>query len=111
MCVATVSQKLANEYKQVASGDIDNPIFAMSIVPGKKDNKPISSVEDLPATRVLRKRELVSSLSHDNEILNLELTRESREVRKAGSSSAAAEISRSDLRFTCARSRLISNTM
>lgn len=66
----------------------------MSIVPGKKDNKPISAVEDLPATRVLRKRELVNSLSHDNEILNLELTRESREVRKAGSSSAAAEISR-----------------
>lgn len=65
-----------------------------SLVPGKKDNKPISSVEDLPATRVLRKRELVNTLNHDNEILNLELTRESREVRKAGSSSAAAEIAR-----------------
>ncbi|CAM9091647.1 unnamed protein product, partial [Ectocarpus fasciculatus] len=40
------------------------------------------------------KRELVNTLNHDNEILNLELTRESREVRKAGSSSAAAEIAR-----------------
>ena len=60
----------------------------------KKDNKPISSKEDLPATRVLRKRELVEHLSHDNELLNLEHTRESREVRKAASTGAATEIAR-----------------
>jgi hypothetical protein len=61
----------------------------------QKQGRPQSSVEDLPATRVLRKREMVASLSHDNEMLRLELAREAREVKRAGSASnAAAEIAR-----------------
>lgn len=60
----------------------------------KSDNKPFSSREDQPATRVIRKRELVENLHHDNEVLKQDLTRESREVRKAGSSGAAADIAR-----------------
>jgi hypothetical protein len=44
--------------------------------------------------RVLRQRELVDHLRHENEILRLDLTRESRDARKSTSSSAAADISR-----------------
>jgi hypothetical protein len=45
-------------------------------------------------TRVLRQRELVENMKHDNEILKLDLTRESRDARKTSSSGAAADIGR-----------------
>eukprot|EP01032_Pedospumella_encystans_P030448 gene30448-34369_t len=57
-------------------------------------NKKISSVEDQPMTRVLRQRELVDHMKHENEILRLDLTRESRDLRKSSSSGAAADIGR-----------------
>lgn len=57
-------------------------------------NKKVSSVEDQPMTRVLRQRELVEHMKHDNEILKLDLTRESRDARKSSSSGAAADIGR-----------------
>eukprot|EP00428_Durinskia_dybowskii_P061112 CAMPEP_0170380012 /NCGR_PEP_ID=MMETSP0117_2-20130122/13642_1 /TAXON_ID=400756 /ORGANISM="Durinskia baltica, Strain CSIRO CS-38" /LENGTH=517 /DNA_ID=CAMNT_0010635475 /DNA_START=58 /DNA_END=1611 /DNA_ORIENTATION=+ len=57
-------------------------------------NKRVSSVEDQPMTRVLRQRELVENMKHDNEILRLDLTRESRDARKSSSSGAAADIGR-----------------
>jgi chromosome segregation ATPase len=56
--------------------------------------KKQSSVEDQPMTRVLRQRELVENMKHDNEILRLDLTRESRDARKSSSSGAAADIGR-----------------
>ena len=58
------------------------------------NNKKISSVEDQPMTRVLRQRELVDHMKHENEILRLDLTRESRDLRKSSSSGAAADIGR-----------------
>lgn len=57
-------------------------------------NKRQSSVEDQPMTRVLRQRELVESMKHENEILRLDLTRESRDARKNNSTSAATDIGR-----------------
>ncbi len=45
-------------------------------------------------TRVLRQRELVENMKHENEILRLDLTRESRDARRSGSSGAAADIAR-----------------
>jgi len=45
-------------------------------------------------TRVLRQRELVDHMKHENEILRLDLTRESRDLRKSSSSGAAADIGR-----------------
>ena len=45
-------------------------------------------------TRVLRQREMVESLKHENEVLRLDLTRESREVRGTTSSGAASDIGR-----------------
>lgn len=56
--------------------------------------KRISSKEDEPMTRVLRQRELVDSMKHDNEVLRLDLTRESRDVKGTTSSGAAADIGR-----------------
>ena len=52
------------------------------------------SMEDEPMQRVLRQRELVDEMRHDNEILRLDLTRESRESRKASSVGGAADIQR-----------------
>ncbi len=52
------------------------------------------SQEDEPMQRVLRQRELVEAMRHDNEILRLDLTRESREARKTSSVGAAADVSR-----------------
>lgn len=57
-------------------------------------NQRVSSVEDQPQTKVLRQRELVESMKHENEILRLEFTRESRDMRKSKSAGAAAEIER-----------------
>lgn len=57
-------------------------------------NKRISSVEDQPMTRVLRQRELVEGFKHENEILRLDLTRESRDARKTSSVGAATDIGR-----------------
>jgi hypothetical protein len=57
-------------------------------------NKRISSKEDEPMTRVLRQREMVENMKHENEVLRLDLTRESREVRGSQSSGAAADIGR-----------------
>eukprot|EP01038_Epipyxis_sp_PR26KG_P013935 gene13935-18691_t len=56
--------------------------------------KRISSKEDQPMQRVLRQRELVESMKHENEILRLDLTRESREAKKSSSSGAATDIAR-----------------
>lgn len=53
-----------------------------------------SSREDLPQQRVLRQRELVESMKHENEILRLDLTKESREARKSQSTGAASDIAR-----------------
>jgi hypothetical protein len=57
-------------------------------------NKRQSSVEDQPMTRVLRQREIVDNMKHENEILRLDLTRESRDARKTNSSGAATDIGR-----------------
>jgi len=57
-------------------------------------SKKISSREDLPIQRVLRQREMIESLRHDNEILRLDLTHESRDSRRAASSGAAMDIAR-----------------
>lgn len=60
-------------------------------------NKRQSSVEDQPMTRVLRQREIVENMKHENEILRLDLTRESRDARKTNSSGAATDIGRLNL--------------
>ena len=52
------------------------------------------SMEDEPMQRVLRQRELVDEMRHDNEILRLDLTRESRESRKESSVGGSADIQR-----------------
>eukprot|EP01041_Mallomonas_annulata_P008843 gene8843-18322_t len=57
-------------------------------------SKRISSKEDLPIQRVLRQREIIDTLRHENEILKLDLTHESRDSRKAASSGAAMDIAR-----------------
>ncbi len=57
-------------------------------------NKKVSSKEDEPMMRVLRQRELVESMKHENEVLRLDLTRESRDVKGTQSSGAAADIGR-----------------
>ncbi len=44
--------------------------------------------------RVLRQRELVESMKHENEVLRLDLTRESRDVRGTSSTGATTDISR-----------------
>lgn len=59
-----------------------------------QSSKKISSKEDEPMTRVLRQRELVENLKHENEVLRLDLTREAREFRGTQSTGAAADISR-----------------
>lgn len=59
-----------------------------------KTGKRESSREDLPQQRVLRQRELVESMKHENEILRLDLTKEGREARKSQSTGAAADIGR-----------------
>lgn len=53
-----------------------------------------SSQEDEPMQRVLRQRELVESIRHENELLRLDLTRESRDMKKTSSAGAALDISR-----------------
>ncbi len=60
----------------------------------ENNNKRISSKEDEPMQRVLRQRELVESMKHENEVLRLDLTRESRDVKGTTSSGAAADIGR-----------------
>lgn len=57
-------------------------------------SKKLSSREDLPSQRVLRQREMIEDLRHKNEILKLDLTRESRDARRAASSGAISEIGR-----------------
>lgn len=57
-------------------------------------NKRLSSVEDQPMTRVLRQRELVESMKHENEVLRIDLTKESRDAKKSSSAGAAADIGR-----------------
>lgn len=56
--------------------------------------KKLSSKDDQPIQRVLRQREIIDTLRHENEILKLDLTQESRESRKAASSGAAMDIAR-----------------
>eukprot|EP01039_Chlorochromonas_danica_P009443 gene9443-10432_t len=58
------------------------------------DKKKLSSKEDEPMQRVLRQRELVESMKHENEVLRLDLTREARDARRAQSSGATADIGR-----------------
>ena len=60
-------------------------------MPNKKRE---SSREDQPMMRVLRQRELVDKMHHDNEVLRLDLNREARDAKKSTSSTAAADISR-----------------
>lgn len=57
-------------------------------------SKRESSKEDLPTQRVLRQREIIESLRHNNEILKLDLTKESRENKRASSSGAMKDITR-----------------
>ncbi len=56
--------------------------------------KKISSREDLPMQRVMRQRETVENMKHENEVLRLDITREARESKKATSSSGNADVSR-----------------
>jgi coiled-coil domain-containing protein 63/114 len=58
-------------------------------------SKRESSKEDLPTQRVLRQRELIETLRHNNEILKLDLTKESRENKRTSSSGAIKDITRS----------------
>lgn len=58
-----------------------------------------SSREDLPTQRVLRQREMIESLRHNNEILKLDLTKESRETKRASSSGAMKDITRYNFHF------------
>jgi len=44
--------------------------------------------------KVLRQRELVENMKHENEVLRLDLTTESRDARKTNSAGAASDISR-----------------
>ena len=44
--------------------------------------------------RVLRQREHVDHMRHDNEVLRLDLTRESRDAKRSNSTGAAADIQR-----------------
>jgi hypothetical protein len=44
--------------------------------------------------RVLRQRELIDNMKHENEVLRLDLTRESRDAKTSQSSGAAADIGR-----------------
>jgi hypothetical protein len=60
-------------------------------------SKKESSKEDLPMQRVLRQREMVEFMKHENEVLKLDLTRESRDAKMAVSTSATANISRYSL--------------
>ena len=63
----------------------------------RKVNKSVkrdSSREDEPMVRVQRQREIVESMKHENEVLRLDLTRESRDQKKSSSSSGAADIQR-----------------
>jgi hypothetical protein len=62
-------------------------------------SKRESSREDLPTQRVLRQRELIETLRHNNEILKLDLTKESRENKRTSSSGAMKDISRSEYIF------------
>lgn len=57
-------------------------------------NKRESSKEDLPTQRVLRQKEIIESLRHNNEILKLDLTKESREAKRASSGAAVKDIAR-----------------
>eukprot|EP01031_Cornospumella_fuschlensis_P050216 gene50216-61446_t len=58
------------------------------------DKKRLSSKEDEPMQRVLRQRELVESMKHENEVLRLDLTREERDAKHSQSAGAAADIAR-----------------
>lgn len=53
-----------------------------------------SSKEDLPTQRVLRQRELIENLRHSNEILRLDLTKESRETKRLTGKSGVTDIGR-----------------
>jgi hypothetical protein len=44
--------------------------------------------------RIIRQRELVENMKHENEILKLDLTRESRDARKSTSGNATTDIGR-----------------
>ena len=59
-----------------------------------KDVKRESSREDEPMVRVQRQREIVEDMKHSNEVLRLDLTRESRDAKRSTSSSGAADIQR-----------------
>ena len=59
-----------------------------------KPKKRESSREDQPMVRVLRQREMVEHMKHDNEVLRLDLTREARDARRSNSTGAAADIQR-----------------
>ena len=66
-------------------------------MPSRKVNKDVkrdSSREDEPMVRVQRQREIVEDMRHDNEVLRLDLTRESRDAKRSTSSSGAADIQR-----------------
>mmetsp|Transcript_11347 Transcript_11347/g.17280 ORF Transcript_11347/g.17280 Transcript_11347/m.17280 type:complete len:531 (+) Transcript_11347:100-1692(+) len=57
-------------------------------------SKKESSREDLPTQRVLRQREIIENLRHNNEILRLDLTKESRDTKRASSTGALNDIAR-----------------
>jgi len=56
--------------------------------------KRVSSNEDKPAVRVLRQRELISQMHHENEVLRLDMTRQLRESKRATGGAGAKEIAR-----------------
>jgi hypothetical protein len=51
------------------------------------------SNEEKPTVRIRRQRELLGQMHHENEVLRLDLTRESRESRRALGSTETREIS------------------
>ena len=63
----------------------------------RRQNKDVarqSTREDEPMVRVQRQREMVDTMKHDNEVLRLDLTSESRNAKKSTSASGAADIQR-----------------
>ena len=91
MCYLAVSySRYVDEFKP------DHNLITITNYPDREmsSSKRQSSKEDEPMMRVLRQRELVESMKHENEVLRLDLTRESRDAKTSQSSGAAADIAR-----------------
>ena len=57
-------------------------------------SKKISVKDDLPMQRVQKQREIIEAMKNENEVIQLDLTREKRDAKKASSTVAATDIMR-----------------